>query len=312
MYRWIFGALSIAACYAPQAPVGVPCTPSAQACPENQTCVAGFCAAESGTGLDAAPGDGISAGDRDGDGVPDAMDNCPDIKNLDQGNEDGDRFGDACDPCPPVADNAPKDTDGDGVADACDPNPQTPGDRIELFEGFHHGLPSWARSTSWAPAADAVRVTAAEDSVEFLVPPTPSPDHITLSASVVIESVIDGGDDDIDLVAPEDVSSDSGLDCELYQPPSGSGGRRVALFDDFDLGGNAFASQPWAWSTGTAYTVALTRLGQSYRCTATEPAGTPHTVSGSSKSTAGPQPSTVVRAYGLTARINWVMVVRSP
>lgn len=310
MYRWIFGALSIAACYAPLAPVGVPCTSSAQACPENQACVAGFCVVGSGTGVDAAPGDGIGAGDRDGDGVPDAMDNCPDVKNPDQGNEDGDRFGDACDPCPPVADNAPKDSDGDGVADACDPNPQTPGDRIELFEGFHHGLPSWARSTSWAAAADAVRVTAARDSVEFLVPPTTSPDHITLSASVVIESVIDGTDDAIEVVAPEDVSSDSGLDCELYQPPSGSGGRHLALFDDFDLG--EFASQPWAWSNNTAYTLALTHVGQSYRCTATEPAGTSHTVTGTSRSTVSSPPSAVVRAYSLTARVNWVMVVRSP
>jgi hypothetical protein len=48
-----------------------------------------------------------SMGDKDGDGIPDAMDDCPTIFNpvrpLDgttQADGDGDMFGDACDPCP--------------------------------------------------------------------------------------------------------------------------------------------------------------------------------------------------------------------
>src|SRR5205814_6795045 len=40
------------------------------------------------------------APDRDGDGVPDAIDNCPAIPNSDQADADGDGVGDACDPCP--------------------------------------------------------------------------------------------------------------------------------------------------------------------------------------------------------------------
>lgn len=95
--------------------------------------------------------------DKDGDGVPDASDNCPIVFNpvrpLDNGAQadtDGDRVGDACDPCPLAAgttecaappaddedgdgvllqaDNCPHvanpeqlDTDGDGRGDACDP-----------------------------------------------------------------------------------------------------------------------------------------------------------------------------------------------
>jgi len=69
----------------------------------------------------------------DGDGVPDASDNCPGSPNPDQADSDGDGFGDACDPdddndgvsdgsdnCPLVANADQADSDGDGAGDACD------------------------------------------------------------------------------------------------------------------------------------------------------------------------------------------------
>ncbi len=53
------------------------------------------------TPADAGPTD-VEAGppDRDGDGWPDAVDNCPDVPNPEQRDRDGDGIGDACDPCP--------------------------------------------------------------------------------------------------------------------------------------------------------------------------------------------------------------------
>ncbi len=65
--------------------------------------------------------------DADGDGVPDASDNCPSVSNASQSNADGDALGDACDPC--------TDTDGDGfgnpgfpantcTVDGCPSDPQ--------------------------------------------------------------------------------------------------------------------------------------------------------------------------------------------
>ena len=41
-----------------------------------------------------------SADDKDRDGVPDALDNCPWNANPEQENTDFDIFGDVCDPCP--------------------------------------------------------------------------------------------------------------------------------------------------------------------------------------------------------------------
>ncbi len=57
--------------------------------------------------------------DTDGDGVPNAIDNCPTVSNPFQENADGDAFGDACDTC--------TDTDGDGAG-----NPGYPGNTCPL------------------------------------------------------------------------------------------------------------------------------------------------------------------------------------
>lgn len=43
------------------------------------------------------PGSGVRMGiDRDGDDVPDGLDNCPTKPNVDQSDSDGDDVGDAC------------------------------------------------------------------------------------------------------------------------------------------------------------------------------------------------------------------------
>ena len=72
------------------------------------------------------PGAAVSAhtslgiSDRDGDGVPDSIDNCPNVPNPNQSDVDGDHVGDVCDNCPTVANSNQADTDKDGVGDACD------------------------------------------------------------------------------------------------------------------------------------------------------------------------------------------------
>ena len=57
-------------------------------------------------------------GDADGDGVPDALDNCPAVSNADQDDFDGDLLGDACDPFPVDPRNG--DLNGDGVTNLLD------------------------------------------------------------------------------------------------------------------------------------------------------------------------------------------------
>ena len=61
-------------------------------------------------------------GDFDADGVPNALDNCPDTPNADQADADSDAVGDACDNCPNTANADQRDTDGDGLGNYCDPD----------------------------------------------------------------------------------------------------------------------------------------------------------------------------------------------
>jgi Thrombospondin type 3 repeat len=89
-------------------------------------------------------------GDNDGDGIPDASDNCPSTSNPSQRNTDGDAFGNACDSdkdddgvlneddnCPVVANAAGQadDGDADSVGDACDVCPDTEAGAIVSREG---------------------------------------------------------------------------------------------------------------------------------------------------------------------------------
>ena len=89
--------------------------------------------------------------DTDGDGVVDALDNCPAVANANQADADQDGIGDACetvtpptdpdadgdgvpdadDNCPTIANPTQADSDGDGIGDACDtdaPDPETDSD----------------------------------------------------------------------------------------------------------------------------------------------------------------------------------------
>jgi hypothetical protein len=109
--------------------------------------------------------------DSDGDGIIDALDNCPKVANPDQHDEDLDGVGDACDNCPTVPNPGQEDlleiengAAADGVGDACDPRPEDPGDSILFFDSFKGPLdPDWTigdGAANWSISGDGLLITS--------------------------------------------------------------------------------------------------------------------------------------------------------
>ena len=154
--------------------------------------------------------------DSDGDGVPDADDNCPDVANADQADTDGDGAGDACDPdddddtvpdgddnCPLVANADQADTDGDGTGDACDTRPTGVTTQVRTSGGVN--VPDGGLVLSGTSIVDTAAISGLEAGAEGTVTyharrqgpddalpdcDTSGPDHVTLGTRSVVGGTV--------------------------------------------------------------------------------------------------------------------------
>jgi hypothetical protein len=302
--------LVLAACYAPAAPAGAPCSPTG-ACPADQTCVVGVCTTSSGSLPDANVTIDGPPGDRDADGVADAVDNCPDVANADQADEDKDGVGDVCDLCPQLA-GATVDADGDKIGDACDPNP-TLADSTWLFEGFHKGQPSWPASAHWVAVPDALRVSAlggTNDPEDYVTLPLTlagrTYDNFSVTAIVSVDQLVGNSGDHYFGINAYDATMTKGVSCEFEQF---NGTNTLDLLEVLSNGslGSLKKMPAFAWTTATSYRLNLTRHGSTYTCTINGPA-TSQTATGTSQVVPRAGDAVQLYAFGVTAQLASVFV----
>ena len=301
-------------------PNGFTCSVSEALCRTGETSASCAAVLDGGVGdggtIDGPrPVDASCPGDLDCDGIADSIDNCPTISNADQANEDGDKFGDACDPCPTVADDNPPDSDGDGVADACDPRPSTPGDKITLFEGFHHGVPAgWIVNGPWADGgSDDVLISGAAAASSLTISGIAT-EHETVSASVTV--VANGSaTTDIGIVDDYAHAGDSGIACGLYDALNTvTGGRAQYLWLRMVHTGTAtsIAMPSYEVLAGKTYQLTETRGQSSFDCSGNDGTVAMDASGSSALDNAPPEVGLRIEFAGTTARFQWVMVVSSP
>jgi hypothetical protein len=253
--------------------------------------------------------------DNDGDGIPNALDLCPNVAGgvSDTYDEDGDGIGDACDKCPIAPPPKVPDLDNDDVDSPCDPDPDTPGDKILYFDGFGSATLNamWKPSgaAAWTPQGGELVVDANqpdEQYLELIVQPVPS---FAIEASYRIDAVESSatthkvGTRGFDS-SPAGVAN---FECGVITSDVGTGDV-VAL--ETNLNGTSSQAQIPAFSTASLYESAAYATNASVECTVigdnTPVGSTQDQISPASLGTA----ALGVRA--VAARFQWVLVVGRP
>lgn len=222
-----------------------------------------------GAAGDAGTGDG-QPGDRDGDGIADAADLCPDIADPMQRDHDGDLRGDACDRCPHLAGPTDPDRDGDGVGDACDPDPDMSGDARALWIGFYPedaariaDPAQWIQVGAWSVTEDGwVRVVAA--GVDILRS-TLAVQRAAVWSRIRFEDTSDGS---TAAAIVSGVVGPSGSVTQFYQCALFRSGPRVGARSV--VSGSLFVDRetPWPGAVADGLTVeAVSRFGAMFECT---------------------------------------------
>lgn len=323
--RWAL-VLVVAGCYSPHVEPGAPCSPTAPACPDGELCIgdgtgAHYCmivgelpvndGAVDSLPLDAAP-DAPSA-DRDGDGVPNATDNCPDVANADQADEDADTLGDVCDPCPPSTTNT--DTDNDGVGDDCDPHPQVAGDHIAVFEGFNTMPTGWSYTGTWSVSGGSLQVSAADGTYLNARRPGVSA-HESVAAGLRVLSTTGTN------YRPAGVFDNATFNgntttyatlCAFMITSAGDGTPNTPLLDLYrNPAASALDRSSLAWTTGQELVVVMGRNDTQYGCFGYDYATNGSTTVSGVETTDNGVATVGLHAGGDSVRFRWFMIVTSP
>lgn len=302
----IAGVLAICAgCYSPSlVDCEVKC--AAGTCPSGFVCDQAVCRVEGFIGGCGVGEAGVDAMDSDHDGVSDSDDNCPTIANPLQSDEDHDLRGDVCDICPPGGNPADhNDVDLDGVGDGCDPDTLAP-NKILFFEGFDVAPTGAQMNGSWSFVSGGAKATSgATASIHTLL--WPNARNATVSTLVRIESVAGNNNIAAGVIDRADPNGTAGIACGLVVDATGN--PLVAIVDTTGAGTTVSSTATGGWGAGSIGKITQTRSpavnGQppAYRC-----ALGLTSVNGNSALDLA-MPNAGLRAKGVTALFEWVMIV---
>ncbi len=294
-------SLALVGCFAPVPVTGLPCADEAPRCPDDLVCV------QQPTGIDTCEEDGGGppvTGDRDGDGIVDQVDNCPDDRNVEQADEDGDGKGDVCDSCPPFAGDG--DEDSDGVGDACDPNPGTPGDVLVSFNGFSAPVAGWTTNANFMSLAGEGLAMAGDLELAVATMPSPLAERVEVRAQAQLLMLTANAPNlgAFSIVEQYVPMTDKGVACQLSSLASGDQ-QQLRIFNlDTKV---VVDTAPHTFAVG-GLDLKLRRTGATYSCRATAPV-----LELAADVGFMPQaPRIGLRVVGATAVVHWVMVVSSP
>ena len=315
--RWALAVL-VAGCYSPHVEPGAPCSVAAPACPTGEVCVAGTCEAP-GTAMPDAAIDAVDAApdapsdDRDGDGISNAVDNCPDVANADQADEDGDMLGDVCDPCPPSTDNT--DDDSDGVANDCDPHPSVAGDRIVLFDGFNTMQPGWTFTGTWTISNGSLAVSAG-DGQYLNARRAGLSSHETVATDVRVLSLVGTSYRPAGVFDNGTFSGSTttyATECAFMMTGASDSSPNAPLLDLFrNPAGSALDRSPIAWTTAQELVIVEQRNDTDYGCFGYNTTTSGSTTASGTETTDNGVATVGLHVGGVSARFRWFMIVTSP
>ena len=270
------------------------------------------------TSIDAVAID--ASNDVDGDGVANAVDNCPTVANANQHDEDGDGVGDVCDLCPHIAEIGAVDSDGDGVGDACDPNPNTAGDSVVAFLPFDGtSLPAgWTTfvqaGAGWSVSNDDLQISLDSANVAAFTFPSPVGSSVVVEATFTLDAIAPVIDDKVrDLSIVDHYTGPIATEnCffmgPLYTPDNGPTAQlqMLQITDGSNPGTLNFPPPNYAdvLDTGVLYDLRYTRNGTRRTIESLTP-----DVLTSTLDFTGSGDGIGVRVRGVTARIHYIVLI---